>query len=330
MKWHTEDPVDEWEKARNDLIQKYQGNRNPFIDYPEFAELIGIEAFSGNSVNPPEQPTPEPGTGNESDNSGNGSDNPGNGSDNPGNESDNSGDHNIPGYYDSVKNLEGVELFDALHKLTGKGYKSHSYSSAKEHMYDNVDNFNGQVRTLYSSLMVPKTGSLYTEIGDANGDGVAGDFVNCEHSWPQSMFNKRVPLVSDLHQLWPTLSKPNGMRDRSPFAEVNDPRYTTSSGSKASKNRFEPCDEAKGNIARSQLYFYTRYHNQNIFSAGYGKSEYWTENIPLFLKWHQEDPVDDWEKTRNERIEEYQGNRNPFIDYPGFVEKIGLNGFRAR
>jgi endonuclease I len=139
-----------------------------------------------------------------------------------------------------------------------------------------------------------------------------------------------VPLVSDLHQLWPTLSKPNGMRGRNPFAEVNDPRYTTSAGSKASKNRFEPCDEAKGNIARSQLYFYTRYHNKNIFSSGYSKSEYWTKNIPLFLKWHREDPVDDWERTRNERIEDYQGNRNPFIDYPDFAEKIGLSGFQAR
>ena len=39
--WHVEDPVDEWEENRNDIIyEDYQENRNPFIDHPEFVELI--------------------------------------------------------------------------------------------------------------------------------------------------------------------------------------------------------------------------------------------------------------------------------------------------
>lgn len=36
--WHTEDPVDQEERARNENISKYQKNRNPFIDHPEYAE----------------------------------------------------------------------------------------------------------------------------------------------------------------------------------------------------------------------------------------------------------------------------------------------------
>lgn len=41
MEWHSIDPVDEWEENRNDIIYiDYQGNRNPFIDHPEFADLI--------------------------------------------------------------------------------------------------------------------------------------------------------------------------------------------------------------------------------------------------------------------------------------------------
>ena len=35
-----EDPVDTWEMSRNDCVQQVQGNRNVFIDYPEFAWLL--------------------------------------------------------------------------------------------------------------------------------------------------------------------------------------------------------------------------------------------------------------------------------------------------
>lgn len=39
--WHLEDPVDDWERNRNDIIYyDYQNNRNPFIDHPEFVDEI--------------------------------------------------------------------------------------------------------------------------------------------------------------------------------------------------------------------------------------------------------------------------------------------------
>jgi endonuclease I len=38
--WHLSDPPDEWERDRNSLIEDVQGNRNPFIDYPEMDERV--------------------------------------------------------------------------------------------------------------------------------------------------------------------------------------------------------------------------------------------------------------------------------------------------
>jgi len=38
--WHSEDPVDAEEMARNNAIQKAQGNRNPFIDMPQLIDRI--------------------------------------------------------------------------------------------------------------------------------------------------------------------------------------------------------------------------------------------------------------------------------------------------
>ena len=41
LQWHLADPPDDFEKRRNELIfEKFQGNRNPFVDHPEFVALI--------------------------------------------------------------------------------------------------------------------------------------------------------------------------------------------------------------------------------------------------------------------------------------------------
>jgi endonuclease I len=37
LDWHEQDPVSEWERHRNAAIYARQGNRNPFIDHPEWA-----------------------------------------------------------------------------------------------------------------------------------------------------------------------------------------------------------------------------------------------------------------------------------------------------
>jgi hypothetical protein len=39
-KWNRESPVDQQEIVRNNEIHRLQGNRNPFIDYPELADQI--------------------------------------------------------------------------------------------------------------------------------------------------------------------------------------------------------------------------------------------------------------------------------------------------
>ncbi len=56
LDWCAKDPVDMFEMGRNDVVQSIEGNRNVFIDYPEYAWLIfgksvpsGIKTPSGNS-----------------------------------------------------------------------------------------------------------------------------------------------------------------------------------------------------------------------------------------------------------------------------------------
>ena len=56
LQWHREDPPDAFERRRNDLIfKKFQKNRNPFVDHPEFALLIWKEVERVETFSPSEK-----------------------------------------------------------------------------------------------------------------------------------------------------------------------------------------------------------------------------------------------------------------------------------
>jgi endonuclease I len=146
------------------------------------------------------------------------------------------------------------------------------------------------------------------------------NFVNIEHTWPQSRFNKRSSQdvqKTDLHHLYPTDSKANGKRGSHVFTEFSRSMNGLSNCKASSVGRtengtaFEPPDAQKGNVARALFYFAVRY-NMKI-------KEY--EEIHLRL-WNVLDPVDEQEMLRNNVAEKYQGNRNPFIDDPQFADLI--------
>ncbi|HPY80042.1 MAG TPA: endonuclease [Bacilli bacterium] len=60
--WSNLDPVDEWELRRNEAIYAIQGNRNPFIDHPEYANIIwgGTTYTGGGATTPPNTITLNP------------------------------------------------------------------------------------------------------------------------------------------------------------------------------------------------------------------------------------------------------------------------------
>ena len=119
-------------------------------------------------------------------------------------------------------------------------------------------------------------------------------------------------MESDMHNLFPAIGEVNGDRSNYPFGEISgESRKYGQCDVEIKRKVVEPTEKVRGDIARA--YFYMSYQYK----------------IPLLEKkedilrmWHVMDPPDIWEMNRNSRIEEKQGNRNPFIDQPELVERV--------
>ncbi|MBI5244018.1 MAG: endonuclease [Elusimicrobia bacterium] len=240
-------------------------------------------------------------------------------------------------YLREAQGQSGRDLLGTLHRLVSRSHHERGYDEARQYMYRTADNqvlhgVRGIVDAYSGIFLVGDSGdgTRYKERGDENGDGyVDRDGVNAEHVWPQSFFNRASPMRSDLHNLMATLMHPNSVRGHLPFGEVDSsrPEYSNKSGAKMSDGVFEPPDFSKGRVARAALYFYTRYCDRNIFQ---GESRrFFKERIELFLRWNREHPPTEFERRRNDLVEQWQGNRNPFVDNPELAERIGIEGFRS-
>lgn len=52
IEWHYADPIDNRERDRNDVVAAYQGNRNPFVDHPEWVACLFEGQCAPANVNP--------------------------------------------------------------------------------------------------------------------------------------------------------------------------------------------------------------------------------------------------------------------------------------
>lgn len=141
---------------------------------------------------------------------------------------------------------------------------------------------------------------------------------NCEHVVPQSWFGKREPMRGDLHHLFACETGCNSFRGNIPYYDFPDfEEVIREACGKREEGKFEP-SFGKGPVARATLYFLLRYPKE----INRTNQEYTEERIRILLDWHKNYPVTRYEKHRNAAIYEKQGNRNPLIDFPDWVDRI--------
>ncbi|MDY0075268.1 MAG: endonuclease [Acholeplasmataceae bacterium] len=209
------------------------------------------------------------------------------------------------GYYADLSGKTGDDLLDMLVVVISRNYKSISYSSTNA-VLEEADEH--------------PSGSGYLGVYDH----IKITSYNKEHVWPQSSFNEASPYRSDMHHLRISIVNTNSKRSNYYF---NNPTSPTSSWQVGS-SRFFPGDQDKGDIARMLMYMAVRYRDDNfkLIVAESGRTSNpparTMGNLAVLYQWHLDDPVDDFERNRNEVIYGTQKNRNPFIDHPEIFEDI--------
>lgn len=224
-------------------------------------------------------------------------------------------------YYQSLDGKTGRQFTEALRNLVSQSHKpnpkGYHYVIAKD-LYDNVDRRpDGTVRSIYDgepvkflrypdiSLSTLSEEELCSIQGACSSSPeVVGAWLgfqkgnaelNCEHTVPQSYFDKQEPMRSDLHHLYSCDFQDNSRRGSTKYG------------------RYKP-EGGRGEVARATLYFMLRYPDINL--------PYNSRDVDLLKQWATDDPPSLHEKHRNARIAEIQGNRNPFIDHPEWLSNV--------
>lgn len=230
-------------------------------------------------------------------------------------------------YYDGTEGLTGETLKLTLHNIIDD-HVEFSYDDLRDYILPNTDEDptnSNNVILLYTGISQPKS-----EFG-----GLVDEW-NREHVWAKSHgdFGNNPPAGTDAHHIRPTNVYINSNRGNRDFDAGGSPVYTyngSTLGGYRTDDTFEPLDNVKGDVARMIFYMAVRYEGGSgepdlemvnyIPSSPNGEPNHAKKST--LLQWHTDDPVDEWEETRNEKIyENWQENRNPFIDHPEFADLI--------
>jgi endonuclease I len=217
------------------------------------------------------------------------------------------------GYYDGIEGLYGEDLMNALRDIIQEGFVPNTYDDAREALgyIDSDPDVEGNILLIYNRASIDSTWD-------------SGVTWNREHVWPNSRLGvERVDggdrsIASDFHNLRACDTGVNSARNNDIYTDFSDGTWF-------------PGVEDKGDVARILFYMATMYPqltltdeatSKNIDGIGYTDAGALMGDLEDLLAWNLIDDTDIFETTRNDRIEEYQNNRNPFIDYPYLAELI--------
>jgi hypothetical protein len=232
------------------------------------------------------------------------------------------------GYYNSLDGLADVALRQALQDIIAdpSTVRAQTYADVIDILNeaDQNPNNSNQVWLVYSEEGRPKL-DLQTS-SDNTGKW------NREHTYPRSRggFNdiEEDEIADGIDVFWTT--KADSLRHGNSDAHAlraADAAENSSRGNQHYGQYLGPTGNLgsfRGDVARGVLYMEIRYNGLEIVN-GFPSTTGQLGDLATLLDWHRNDPPDDFEMNRNNVVQTWQFNRNPFIDQPLLVEYIWGN-----
>ena len=226
------------------------------------------------------------------------------------------------GYYNSATST-GSSLKSQLHNIID-AHTVLSYNDAR----GNLQVTDRDPNDADNIILVYERDSL--DVSNLNGSVPGWDngvSWNREHTWPRALgVNSSGPDDSDLHLLRPSDPVVNSDRANLHFGGA----FGQSFGivSEGGTDVWYPGDADAGMIARQMFYAAVRYDgsdsatNDLELTNGTPSSPR-LGSLDRMIEWHYQTAPDDFELRRNDVIHDnFQGNRNPFVDRPEYAWSV--------
>ena len=266
--------------------------------------------------------------------------------------------HYYNGYYDTLVSWNnGEDLKNQLHAIIRNGYTAISYTKSSKQNYDtNIHADHSKYDFEYLDVIYSKTDTFKTDTNK----GWQREHAWCASLMCGSTTGNAINYkgrATDFHNLFAANASGNQSRGNKNYGYANAiaESYITTFSSDNGKDGytydefiFEPGDIDKGRLARAIFYMATMYKDaekdtaNNINMKGLTIVEdpvsyvagdncaFAIGNLSELLEWNNNVPVDYLEMQHN--ISVYidkdnpdgaaQGNRNPYVDYPGLVDYV--------
>ena len=262
------------------------------------------------------------------------------------------------GYYDTLVSwTDGEDLKNQLHAIIRNGYQPLSYTkSSKQNYTSNINADHSKYDFEYLDVIYSNKDTFYSETNK----GWQREHAWCASLMCGSTTGNAINYkgrATDFHNLFAANASGNQSRGNKNYGYANAVsesyaiQYSSDNGRDGytyDETIFEPGDIDKGRLARAIFYMATMYKDaeqdtaNNINMKGLTIVEdpvtyvagnncaFAIGNLSELLEWNKNVPVDYLEMQHNLSVYTNsdnpdglaQGNRNPYVDYPGLVDYV--------
>lgn len=262
------------------------------------------------------------------------------------------------GYYNAINDSSDAALHQSLHEIIDD-HKRFPYTSSSTDTWDILEQADEDPDNPNNVIDIYKNES-YSKQGGGNTMYNREHSWPKSYGFPKDGSTNYA--YTDTHHLFISNSGYNSSRSNKPYDYCNsgcsekNTMFTNGRGGSSSdsswtagsfsQGSWETWRGRRGDVARALMYMAVRYEggkhgvtgvsepdliltdDRNLIdqsNQGTNISVAYMGLRSVLLQWHAEDPVDDFERRRNDDVFAHQGNRNPFIDHPEYVACVFQN-----